>query len=99
MSEVALEDFIVEFGEFSEYPTDLVRARLGQAHRMLSEEIFGELYLDAVKYQAAELLCSTPFASSLRLEKGSGESIYTEALAKLKASVPATGVVVNLCGP
>ena len=95
MAALTLATFRSEFPEFVDAPEGLVQSRLDQAHRAFSEAVFGARYLDAVRYKAADLIASSPFGKSMRLEKGEGPTIYAETLKDILASVPATGVVIE----
>lgn len=96
---VTLAMFRSEFPEFDDATGGMVQARLDQAHRAFSREVFGDRYADAVRYKAADLLASSPLAKSMRLDKGNGPSVYREALEDILRGVPATGVVVDLGAP
>jgi len=96
-STLSLGAFMAEFPEFADAEDDLVAARLAQAHRLFSEEILGDRYLDAVRYKTADLIAASPFGKSLRLEKGNGPSIYAETLADILAGTASRVVVVSSC--
>lgn len=92
---LSLANFLSEFPEFREAEPATVQAKLDQAHRAYSPSVLGPVYLDAVRYKTADLLSSSPFGRSLRLDKGNGPSIYVEQLERVLAGVAASGSYVD----
>lgn len=88
-------DFRAQFPEFDEASDALVQQKLGQAQRSFDAELFGEKYQDAVMYKTADLLASSPFSRTMRLDKGQGPTVYAAALEGIVRSVPASALAVD----
>ncbi len=89
MTELTVAEFIEKFPEFDTADVPLVQGKLAEAHRAFDEDLFGNLYLDAVGYKCAELLAFSPYGKNTRLSEKSAETTYSLALADICAKVPA----------
>lgn len=94
MAMLDLATFRSEFPEMDNMPDALVSAKLADAHLYFDEDLFGDLYLSAVKYQAAMLIAASPFGADLRIAKGSPETLYHESLRMIESKIPSTTLVV-----
>lgn len=61
-----------EFPEFAETDTALITAKIGDATRRISAEIWGNLTDDGVKYLACHLVAMSPLGEQSKLELKSG---------------------------
>lgn len=90
--------FRQEFPEFVDAGDGLVAAKLAEAHRSFDTDLFGDRYLDAVKYKTAHLIASSPFGRSLRLNRGDGgegDTIYAASLMAVTKVIPGSGNVIT----
>ncbi len=89
MAELSLAEFAERFPEFESAGENLVASKLAEAHRSFDEELFGNLYLDAVGYKCAELLSFSSYGKNTRLSEKGTETTYRVALEDICSKVPA----------
>jgi hypothetical protein len=85
--------FTASYPEFRTASPELVEAKLQEAARRVSASAFGSRYDDAVALMAADLLWSSPFGATLRLDGSGGPSEYRRAFVRLREEVCPTFVV------
>ena len=86
--ELTSDEFLERFPEFVTAGEPLTSMKLAEAHRSFDAELFGNLYLDAVGYKAAELLALSPYGTNQRLKESSTQTTYAVALADICSRVP-----------
>jgi hypothetical protein len=89
MAQLTTEEFLDRFPEF-QTGSPIVGLKLAEAHRMFDEALFGDLYLDAVGYKAAELLAFSPYGKNSRLSDKTTETTYRKALEDILSRIPAS---------
>ena len=75
---LSLALFLERFPEFSEAraPETLVLAKIAEASRRVSAEVWGDLHSDGVAYLTAHLLARSPWGQGVRLVADDGSTAY-----------------------
>lgn len=87
--------FLARFPEFEEANPVLIDAKLTEAAHYFDEDLYGDLYPEAVGYLAAHLLSLSPFGTNARLDKTSDMTSYRANLDRLAALIPAGPLVID----
>lgn len=86
---MSLAEFRVRFPEFTQTPDALVSAKLTEAERSVSQEVWGETAYDGAYYRAAHLLAVSVFGQNARLVSNAGETTYNTEYKRLQREVAA----------
>jgi len=85
-----------EFPEFNSTNVALIEQKIRDAYNLLSESAFGDVYEQAIKYQACHLIALSPAGEFARLKKPDDQgaiTTYERHLNLLKRSIAGPMVV------
>lgn len=78
------EEFRLRFPEFRTASDGLIDRVIGEAVRSIDPDRFGDQTDDAVGYLAADLLTTSPFGKSQRLEDDKSETTYRKRYLQIR---------------
>jgi len=87
------ERFVQRYPEFSETDGELVAAVLDEAKLEIDPYAWGDKYLAGLLLLAAHKLACSPVGEPMRLEPGSGSTMYSHEFERLKNSLCFTALV------
>lgn len=91
---LTLAEFKAGFPELESAGDSLILAKLGEAHRSIRPEEFGDQYPDAVGYTAAILIATSPYGANTRLAD-EATTTYQKALERIVQTIPAGPLVIQ----